>query len=1050
MDRPEPGLIKWSPSPDRDSFIHVNLTQRVVQLYQPTGQAHRGRFDYDKLQKHDESPPLTTYDWSPLIPDLVAVGTASGTVNLLRIDGSNGYYELPIRQGRMCQSVAFNTGSLLAVGLDRVRNDQCLHIWDVNRLANRKEPGLPTDSQGTREADRAVPPVRQIEPSVSVSSTKFFEDSPQTLVAAVKNQGIRIYDLRDPQGAVVNFQTRCNNNIAIDYADPNYFASSSLDQPAVIVWDRRAAARASSSPTYLEAVDSESLPWGAALKVETAIDVDPRQFNDRHSLIRSLRFCRDQRGLLAALSRTGQLKVYETHKEASNPEVMYENSPELLDIRKSSDLDLGHIQASEFKNDRIVSFDWVNLSSPVLKPRVVVLRQNGSFDILEKPSFTADHVYKMVPWQAPHRGLLEGSSYHSMMRFDAPTYREMLGSRLIDDALAEIALFGENKTSLKPIIQAVLQSQPPDQDVVQDAMASSQPLPDGLKDMSTTFSKLIELRRFSRDSLQPKRPVKDTERRPASIEELNLSLASLSTAGGEPPTNSQLREKLLGSIWDTNGFPKEAQAIINHTMLYRAMDKYSFDYTHNREVVSDDPWLRDLWDWVAGADEAAYDGGMIYQGIDLSFVGVSSIWFHDLGRYGHHRLTNTPMPDEMTWNRCLQFINKRSGTTSYDGCATLKPAHRAAAVRMCGWGWSAHGSFSDYAKMPESERTSSWHTMATAHALFRGDSKMAIQYLKDASAEYPELLFVSLALQLIGRGDVDLAKEQLDFDQATASRTDPYLRAISSLIATNDWELIANQESLPLRERAYIALRNFDDMRLSQWLRTQIAKAIETGDIQGILLTGITDDLVDIFATYVEKHKDVQTATLVLSICSPRYIDDYRCTAWRNGYRAYLQRHKAYFQRTKFEVESTKKSKRGGMPTIKPPSRQIALRCIYCDAEYELSKMGSAPVASGNDNKHSLAWASINAGVSCPNCGRHLPRCVVCLEVVGVPRSDKPEASPDPEIRAAARFPTFCLQCDHVLHLDHARQWFARHVECPVPECRCRCNFRANPELNYH
>lgn len=85
---------------------------------------------------------------------------------------------------------------------------------------------------------------------------------------------------------------------------------------------------------------------------------------------------------------------------------MYENSPELLDIRKSSDLDLGHIQASEFKNDRIVSFDWVNLSSPVLKPRVVVLRQNGSFDILEKPSFTADHVYKMVPWQAPHRGLL--------------------------------------------------------------------------------------------------------------------------------------------------------------------------------------------------------------------------------------------------------------------------------------------------------------------------------------------------------------------------------------------------------------------------------------------------------------------------------------------------------------------------------------------------------------------------------------------------------------------------------------------------------------------
>lgn len=219
-----------------------------------------------------------------------------------------------------------------------------------------------------------------------------------------------------------------------------------------------------------------------------------------------------------------------------------------------------------------------------------------------------------------------------MMRFDGPTYREMLGSRLIDDALAEISLFGDSKTKLNPIIHAVLHSQPPEQDIINDAMALSQPLPDTLKGLPTTSSKLIELRRFSRDALQPKRAAKDPERRPASIEELSLSLASLNTSGGEPPTNLQLREKLLRTIWSTIGFPKEAQAIIDHTMLFRAIDKYSFDYTHNREVVSDDPWLRDLWDWVAGADEAAYDGGMIYQGMDLSFVGVSSIWFRDLGR----------------------------------------------------------------------------------------------------------------------------------------------------------------------------------------------------------------------------------------------------------------------------------------------------------------------------------------------------------------------------------------------------------------------------------
>jgi SEA/GATOR complex protein SEA4/MIOS len=346
--------------------------------------------------------------------------------------------------------------------------------------------------------------------------------------------------------------------------------------------------------------------------------------------------------------------------------------------------------------------------------------------------------------------------------------------------------------------------------------------------------------------------------------------------------------------------------------------------------------------------------------------------------------------------------------------------------------------------------------MATARALFRGDMETAVQILKKASADHPELLFLSLALQLIGRGK-RLTKESLDFDDAAASKTDPYLRAISSLIATGDWTAIANQKSLPLSDRAYVAVRNFDDERLSKWLEEQVATAVESGDIEGIVLTGITDKLVDIFAAYVGKFNDFQTATLVMSICAPRYIDDFRCLAWRNAYRAYLQRHKAFFLRTKFEVESTKKSKREeqGKPTIKPPSRQIAVRCVYCDAETTLAAAGGnggsgTMTPGGTDRRNPLMAASANAGISCPNCGRHLPRCIVCLEVVGIPRSDRPEAAEDMDTRKAARFPTFCLKCEHVLHLDHARQWFARHVECPVPECRCRCNARANPELNYH
>ncbi|KAI1429230.1 hypothetical protein F5Y12DRAFT_782001 [Xylaria sp. FL1777] len=1038
LDRPEPGLIKWSPNPGDDNFLHVNLQHRVVQLYKPTGHARRGRFDYERVSKLDDIPPLSTYDWSPRYPGLVAIGTASGTINILNLhDSTNHYLEQRLKFTRFCQAIAFNTGTLLAVGLERVRNDQCLQIWDISRLADIK----PNTSWLSLDGSILGDSMHRFEPATTVSSTKFFEDSPQTLVVGIKNQGIRIYDLRDPNGAVVNYQTKCNNNLAIDYVDCNYFASSSLDRPGIVIWDRRAmSSRHSSSPSYLDAVDTDGLPWGAALSLDRAIDINPSNVLDRGSLVRSIRFCRDHRGLLAVLSRTGQLRVLETTKEFVSMDSHYEKSPELLEARNSYELDMGFTKENR-KHDQIVSFDWVTLNSPTVTPRALVLRASGAYEILEKPSFTSDHIYKMVPWQAPYRGLQEGTSYHSLMQFDAVQYPEIMGSLLIDDAVKYTPLFGNEKESVATIVSHVLESLPPETDKVLDFEAKES-LPQSFADAGTTADKILVLRKYAYQSRE--------------------------TTPGEGTglvSNRQAHENLLATTLNTKGFAKAAQIVLDHVILLRSYEKYLFDYAANINIVSDDPWLKDLWLWVARASSAAYDDAMVTQGIDYSFLGVVPIWTRDLGRQGTSRLANgSTLPDDAAWDRGLQRLsNTKTEDSSYGKLETKRPERRQAAMRICEWGKTSIASeWKDYAKVPASEKNSSSFTKGAARALFEGDITEAVNILKTASSEYPELLFVSLALQLMERGDKSLSNKQLDFDDAVASKTDPYLRAISSLIATDNWEMIANQESLPLRERTYIALRNFDDDKLTQWLDNELNKAIETGDIEGIVLTGITDNLVDIFAKYVEKFNDIQTATLVLSICSPRYINDYRCTVWRNAYRAYLQRHKAFLQRTKFEVESTKKSKLRGVPTIKPPSRQIALRCVYCDAEYELaSKAGgggsntggpSTSTAPTQTQGHSnpLMATSINAGVSCPNCGRHLPRCVVCLEIVGIPRSDKPELSSDPQVRLAAKFPTFCLKCDHVLHLDHARQWFTRHSECPVPECRCRCNFRPNPELHYH
>jgi WD repeat-containing protein mio len=204
------------------------------------------------------------------------------------------------------------------------------------------------------------------------------------------------------------FNTKCINNLTVDYADQNYFASSALDQPGIMIWDRRAVNRPLASPFYNQAVDEDDLPYGGALRLDQLIEMD--QSDNKHSFIRSIRYCRDHRGLLGVLSRTGQLKILKTNKEFPPVEMDVEGSPELLQVYRSHEMDV-HFADPNRKQDQIVSFDWVTLGSSVLRPRVLVLRASGAFEILEQPPYTADHLFKLVPWKSPHRGLEGGCSF---------------------------------------------------------------------------------------------------------------------------------------------------------------------------------------------------------------------------------------------------------------------------------------------------------------------------------------------------------------------------------------------------------------------------------------------------------------------------------------------------------------------------------------------------------------------------------------------------------------------------------------------------------------
>ncbi|KAL3425979.1 WD repeat domain-containing protein [Phlyctema vagabunda] len=1001
MERNE-GIIRWSPNPARDEFLTVNLNFRIIQVYEATGHARPGQFDYEKTSKHNEFPSLTAYDWSPKVNGLVAVGTGSGQVHLLRVDdNSNTALTLPLKLQRSCHAVAFNTDGLLAVGLDRVRNDMCLQIWDINQRLSGWNPA--SSGWATAGKDPAEP-IHKLEPSVAISSIRFFEDQPKTLAIGIKNQNVRIHDLRDPSSSVMTFQTRCNNNLAIDYADTNYFASSTLDQPGLVVWDRRAVGRPVASPMYLESVDNNEVSWGGALKLDRAID------KEKNAYIRGLRYCRDQRGTLGILSSTGQLQVMQINKEFIDPESKsfgVTGSPELLEVNRSYDIEYPYSNENYGGryDERIISFDWLALGNSALQSRVVALRANGKIEILQKPAATSDQLGKLVPWVPPHR-LDEPLS---LIKFADPTEGAVVYSPLFTaEVNKDLPLFGKEK-------------------LTGDNLASHL-TPELYHQIKSATDIVIDLNapQKSQSSLGSSEPMTDDKRVLAFRKNSKLRLAS------DLPMAQNYSDNLA------------------EVLLKRAKDGYLFDCARNRSIISHDPSLQNAWEWVAGAEEAAKDDGMVSMSLDLSYMGVHTIWMNNLGEASHSRLIESSIiPNTDEWERLIGLINTNVAMTDYKlGVETTRRQHRNLCLTINGWGLAS----ADFDADLEALENEGKHTQAATWAMIEGVPKRAIGILQRAGSD---MLFVAMALEikLQTSNNVDLGS---DWVQAIARspqmKKDPYLRAISGFISTGDWTTVVGEQSLPLRARIGVALRHLDDNQLTDWLNEELGKSMKSGDLAGIVLSGITDNLVDILTKYIEKTGDFQTATLMLSFCSPRYIDDIRCAGLRKEYQAFLQRHKEFILRVRFEQGSTKMSRlRDGTPLIKPPPRQVTIRCLKCDSQAanDLNNSGSGvhstsgPSITTVDSRNPLMATGINAGLSCPKCGSHLGRCTSCLQIVGQPRSDRPEVSLDPGVRRMAKFPSWCLKCNHLMHMDCSVSWFAKHVECPVAECRCQCNYEA-------
>lgn len=360
--------IRWSQncSPSDRRLLYVDVAGRTLKLCNVDNIVGNG-IQYHTISEVNRVPQFRAFDWSAQDEALVALGQPSGEVTVINIENkTQNLFPLPLKNQRQCNAVALNTQGLLAVGLDKVRSDYSLNVWDLNHRPILSPVQSPNSAGHTVEASW------KFAHSEPITSIKFSGEQPSLVVAGVKGQWVRLYDLRESHNnAVLQFATRCVHNIAIDYRDENYLASCvPVNDATICVWDKRSG---SSDGSYTLGYSSsgQTTVGQAALELKNAADAQ--------GTIWSLRFSKTRRGHLGMMTSTGQLRIYDMVKDTAS-----DGASELLQMNRLQDIHKPYYDATHGRGEkeRVVSFDSMTENVRNGEPQILAIAANGELSVI--------------------------------------------------------------------------------------------------------------------------------------------------------------------------------------------------------------------------------------------------------------------------------------------------------------------------------------------------------------------------------------------------------------------------------------------------------------------------------------------------------------------------------------------------------------------------------------------------------------------------------------------------------------------------------------------
>lgn len=973
------GLIKkvttWSYDELID-YVSVNPTRDEVTHYKVDPQ-NEADDSIMKMHTVKDFGSITCLDFSDSEVGLIGVGEKGGYIRLFNImTGDSPELEsidmrARAKQQRCVNTLGINSNGLVAMGLDRSKNDPSLQIWDINYQNTNSNIINPTFSYCANE--NIVSSKFLNETGIIVSSTKFLKE----------------IDIRAPQ-PIYQHPTRLSYDIKLNPFNEYQFSTYG-DDGTLAIWDKRKIARTAAS--------SESKVAEPLLVFEKLVGIgaaSKKYMNScfRWSTVRNREFATIHRGDL--------IKRWWLDSCGSRDEDVEE-----LFVSRVRDINITF--------DRVLTFDYIPQNN--YQTSLLCMRQSGT-------------VYRMPVTQAYTKTSF--NNYNSLM----------LSNCEVPD-MDEIRITsGNQKSNIESVTKSMRRLSFEDLDLENDYLPST--------------------------------------------EESDEDHGSLEVTDDED--NSYIGRDSYSIFWKPeNLLEKDISVIIKA----RAMLGYGLDpmatvqMIDGSKTLQNNAYIRNTWRWMAIAKAAVDDGTMVSGDLDLGYEGIIGIWDGLRGISNQNRLREGKI---LTDNQLEKEIEKiirlrrkhKNGLSTNTGLSRFAGSRKLTQRKLClvisGWDLSA----SDFEEKYQNIIKTGSYEKAAAWAVFFGDIPKAVEILGSAKKEKLNLIATAVAGYMAYKDQPGNNAWRQQCRKMSAELEDPYLRVIFAFIADDDWWDILYEPAISLRERLGVALRSLNDVDLSRFLEVTSSAVIENGELEGLILTGITPSGIDLLQSYVDKTSDVQTAALISLFGCPRYFSDKRVDEWVQTYRSMLNSWELFAMRAKFDCLRTRLSKTStGEIKAEVKPRQMYVQCMNCKKNinkvnpsfYNNNKVTAGNTGSlhmpkkyGMTNTPSLLDRH-GRKHSCPHCGTPFPRCVICLLSLGTSNlpfvingatlqpqnyiqeqiNDKindeqqSEEYHSKKLRLNEWF-GFCLSCNHGMHAGHAEEWFKKHNVCPAPGCFCQCN----------